>query len=115
MSDYTFKQHETFVELVFDGDVTIEQSFMFKDDIKEKLTGIESPRVMVDLTEVGFMDSSGLGMLISFFKEVTEQQGEIVYFGVQSYVKKLLGLVKLDQVFKICDSRDDALRLLKIT
>ncbi len=68
---------------------------------------------MVDLEKVSFIDSSGLGMLISFYKEINEKQGRIVFFNVQEYVWKLLKLVNLDKIFSVLPDRPAALSALK--
>lgn len=114
MASYTFERKDNHIELSFEGEVTLEQSFDFKDEIKEKIANENCYRMIVDLQKVPFMDSSGLGMLISFFKEINEKQGTIVYYGIHDYLKKLLALVKLDQVFTVCDDKEAALKELSI-
>ncbi len=114
MASYTFERKENHIELSFEGDVTLEHSFDFKDEIKEKIAKENCNQVIIDLEKVPFMDSSGLGMLISFFKDINEKQGIIVYYGVHDYLKKLLALVKLDQVFVIRDDKEAAIKELSI-
>lgn len=113
MSTYSFEQEQEFITITFHGDITLEDSFDFKEAIKGKLAELNCYRVVVDLEDVSFMDSSGLGMLISLFKDVNEQKGQIVYCGVHDYVHKLFALVKLDQVFQMAESKEEAIAAVR--
>ena len=53
----------------------------------------------VDLSKVDFMDSSGLGALVSLLKTV-RPEGEIVLFGIRPSVQEILRLTHLDAVFR---------------
>lgn len=112
MTTYTLEEKNDYIAIRFQGDITLEYSFDFKEKIKEQLASLDCYRVIVNLTDVEFMDSSGLGMLISLFKETNEKKGQIVYFGVHDYIHKLFALVKLDQVFKIADSEEEAAQMV---
>lgn len=114
MATYTFERKDAYIEISFKGDVTLEHSFDFKDEIKDRIAKEDCNQVIIDLHDVPFMDSSGLGMLISFFKDINEKQGTIVFYGVHDYLKKLLALVKLDQVFMIREDKKEAIKELSI-
>lgn len=113
MAGYQLIETEQYQKIVFNGDITIDASMQFKDELKERLHAAAQKRFIVDMQAVPFMDSSGLGMLISMFKEVNELQGQIVYYGFQDYVLRLLKLVKLDQVFTIATDEAAAEAQLK--
>lgn len=112
MASYCVKNNDGYVEVIFEGEITLEESFDFKEDIKNRINDLQIYQVMVNLEAVSFMDSSGLGMLISLYKEVNENQGKIVFFNVQEYIMKLLKLVNLDKIFLLADTREEALSLL---
>lgn len=114
MNKYEFTEiNEQVREIKFKGDITLDSSLQIKEEIKEYIQQNQIKFIVVDLEEVEFIDSSGLGMLISFFKEINEHQGQLVYIGVHDYVEKLIKLVKLDQVFIIRNSVEEALEVLK--
>ena len=113
MASYCVKNYDGYVEVILEGDITLEKSFDFKEDIKKRIQELHIYNVMVDLEKVSFIDSSGLGMLISFYKEINEKQGQIVFFNVQEYVWKLLKLVNLDKIFSVLPDRPAALSALK--
>jgi anti-sigma B factor antagonist len=71
----------------------------------------EGGRVGIDLTKVDFLDSSGLGALVSLLKAV-RPEGELVLFGVRPSVREILRLTHLDSVFPCETDEAAALSLL---
>ena len=101
------------VKIAFSGEITLDNSLIFKEEIKNYLVDKGIYFWIIDLNEVEFIDSSGLGMLISFFKEINEKKGQLVYIGIHDYVAKIIDLVQLGQVFIIKDDEKEALEVLK--
>jgi anti-sigma B factor antagonist len=65
--------------------------------------------LLVDLKEVRFIDSSGLGVLVSGFKNASTRQGSIKMCNLQTQVKSMFELTRLHRVFDIFQSVDEAL------
>lgn len=63
---------------------------------------------VVDLSEVGFIDSSGLGALVGFYKQVRIGEGDARLCGLQEGVAKIFELTRLDRVFGIHPDVDAA-------
>jgi len=74
-----------------------------------RLFEIGTKDVIVDLKEVRFIDSSGLGVLVSGFKNASTRQGTIKLSGLQTQVKSMFELTRLHRVFDIYATVDDAL------
>jgi anti-sigma B factor antagonist len=64
-------------------------------------------RIALDLSGVGFMDSSSLGTLVTCLKRVRERDGRLVLVGVSGSPMKVFALTGLDRVFDIVSSPDD--------
>jgi anti-sigma B factor antagonist len=58
-------------------------------------------KLIVDLKGVGFMDSSGLSVLISAYKAMRVKQGNMVLLHLSPPVQSLIELTRLQQVFEI--------------
>ncbi len=74
------------------------------DELKSKLIEIISSKdgdLVLECDELEFIDSTGLGALISVLKVTQEKDKEIILRNVKPNIKKLFFLTKLDQVFKI--------------
>ena len=67
-------------------------------------------KFVVDFEKTGYIDSSGLGVLVSLSKKVREQGGELRLANLNEDLKTLFELTKLDTLFDIADSREAALK-----
>ena len=65
--------------------------------------------LLIDLTDVRFIDSSGLGALVSGFKNAISNQGNLKLSGLQPQVKSMFELTRLHRVFEIFPTPPDAL------
>jgi anti-sigma B factor antagonist len=65
--------------------------------------------LLVDLKEVRFIDSSGLGVLVSGFKNASTHQGSIKLCSLQTQVRSMFELTRLQRVFDIYQTIDEAL------
>ncbi|HEY9828722.1 MAG TPA: STAS domain-containing protein [Stenomitos sp.] len=65
--------------------------------------------ILVDLKDVRFIDSSGLGVLVSGFKNASAKQGTLKLSGLQTQVKSMFELTRLHRVFDIYPTIDEAL------
>ena len=67
-------------------------------------------KFVIDFQDAGYIDSSGLGVLVSLSKKIREHRGELRLSGLSEDLRTLFELTKLDTLFIIADSRDEALR-----
>ncbi|HEY4321889.1 MAG TPA: STAS domain-containing protein [Gemmatimonadales bacterium] len=66
-------------------------------------------RFVVDFTPTAYIDSSGLGALVSISKRVREAGGDLRLAGLNEDLRSLFELTKLDTLFTIADSPAEAL------
>lgn len=66
-------------------------------------------RFLVDFSQTGYIDSSGLGVLVSLSKKIREAGGELRLASLNDDLKTLFELTKLDTLFQIAPSREAAL------
>ena len=82
------------------------------DELKvemQRLFQSGSKQVLVDLKDVRFIDSSGLGALVSGFKNAISHQGNLKLSTLQPQVKSMFELTRLHRVFEIYPSAAEAL------
>jgi anti-sigma B factor antagonist len=65
--------------------------------------------LVIDLQTVRFIDSSGLGALVSGFKNASSRNGSLKLAGLQLQVKSMFELTRLHRVFEIFTDADEAL------
>lgn len=86
-----------------------------RQELKQKvLDEIErgERKFLVDFSQTGYIDSSGLGVLVSLSKKIREAGGELRLASLNDDLKTLFELTKLDTLFHIAGDRDEALRHL---
>ena len=66
-------------------------------------------KFVVDFSNTSYIDSSGLGVLVSLSKKISEQGGELRLAGLNEDLRTLFELTKLDTLFTIAESREEAL------
>ncbi len=101
------------------GDVTVmdaagritlgEGASAFRDAIRE-LVAKGNKKVLLNLGEVSYIDSSGIGELVSGFTTVTNSGGQLKLVGLSKRVKDLLQITKLYTVFEVFDDETEAVR-----
>ena len=80
----------------------------FRGRVKEWIDEGNS-RIILDLSSVEFMDSSGLGAIVSSLK-AAKGVDFLVITGIRGAVERLFRLTRMDKVFRIFDSPEDAVR-----
>jgi anti-sigma B factor antagonist len=85
------------------------------DTFREQLSDWQSREqeirnFVVDLKEVEFMDSAGLGTLIAALKRVTEQGGDMKLACLQKKPRMVFEITRAYKVFEIYNSVDEAIR-----
>ena len=69
-------------------------------------------RVVVDLSETSFLDSTALGVLIGAVKRLRSRDGQLVIVNTDANIAKTFEITGLDQIFTILESRDSAVSAL---
>ena len=69
--------------------------------------------IVIDLSEVGFIDSTALATLIQGIKRARTNQGDIRLSGLRQPVRMVLELTRLDKVFEIYAHKEDAIKAFK--
>jgi anti-sigma B factor antagonist len=70
-------------------------------------------RCAVDLSDVRYMNSSGIGVLITLLTKFRNQEGEMILVKPSEKIEKLLLITKLNNIFSIVESKEEAIELLK--
>ena len=94
--------------LVLAGEVDVGTAPRLRDRLVQLVTE-GPPQVVVDLSGVTFIDSMGLGALVSGLKRARAHDGDLRLAGATDHVAKVLSITRLDQAFVVGDSVADAL------
>jgi anti-sigma B factor antagonist len=106
---FTTSKHSTGVLIVeVEGQLIVGNRQELKATIQQALDNGER-KLLVDFAKTGYIDSSGLGALVSISKKVREQGGELRLSGLNEDLRSLFELTKLDTLFAIADDSAQAL------
>lgn len=79
----------------------------FKDAMRAE-TNNDNPTVILDLSQVDFIDSSGLGAIVASMKHLGQDRA-LVLAGLTPTVEKVFRLTRMDSVFSVCPTLESAL------
>ena len=104
------RQSGSVTVLDLSGKVTLgEDSTLLKDKL-QSLLHQGRKNVVFNLAQVSYVDSAGLGALVSAYTTVTREGGSLKLVNVTKRLQDLLSITKLLTVFETFDSEDEALR-----
>lgn len=81
------------------------------EEFKRQLSSVaedKSLKMVLDMSRLTFVDSSGCGAIISCLKRLRENGGDLKLCQVESYVRTVFELIRLHRICDIVDTRDDA-------
>ena len=88
------------IHIILQGTIYVEDA---KEMTEKQVALIEAgqTRLLIDLSQVEYIDSSGLGMLIRIQKIAVRNDGNVVLKGVQGLVRELFEMTRLTALFHI--------------
>ncbi len=110
---YTHDVKKGILLLNFEGDLIGENNGL---ELLELVTDkIEEAVILcaIDISKVRYINSSGIGVLITILTKFRNKGGELVLINPSEQVKKLLIITKLNAIFTIADTKEEAIKVLK--
>jgi anti-sigma B factor antagonist len=105
--DITVRQVDGTAVVAVAGEIDVYTSPHLQEQLVQVLRDGKSS-IVLDLSEVTFLDSTGLGVLITGLKRCRSADGDLVLVTAQPNVLKVLEITGLNDVFKVHDSVEDA-------
>jgi anti-anti-sigma factor len=103
------RHHDNFTILYVEGLIKLGESAEFFSSALENVLKNESSSVIIDFTKIDYIDSTGIGELVGYLHKFTTQNRKLILVNPSERIQKLLKLAKLDTVFKIYGSEDEAI------
>jgi anti-sigma B factor antagonist len=91
-----------------EGQLIVGNRTELKELVQRALDG-GARKFLLDFSKTGYIDSSGLGALVSISKKVREEGGELRLAGLNDDLRSLFELTKLDTLFAITETSEQAL------
>ena len=97
--NFDFKDGTLYVSLV--GEINHHSAVFVRQEIDEKIQELSSKNLVLDLAEVSFMDSSGLGLIMGRYQRMQELGGMLTVANPSAEHKKIFNLAGLNKLVKI--------------
>ena len=96
---------------IFDlsGDIDFANSPKVRDAVLREIRESNTPRVMMNLSQVRYLDSSGVASLVEGLKASRDLGSRFILFGLSTSAREVLQLSRLIKVFEIYDSEEQAM------
>ncbi|HBN10829.1 MAG TPA: anti-anti-sigma factor [Ruminococcus sp.] len=86
------------------GDIDHHSAVGLREEIDRLITEKSPKTLVMDFSQVGFMDSSGIGLVIGRFKSMQEVNGKIIVQNPPYHIKKVMKLAGIDKIAKITNN-----------
>jgi anti-sigma B factor antagonist len=93
--------------LDLNGKLDLPNAARLKDQVKALLDE-QKNQIHLDMEKVDFINSSGLGALVSLMKEIRVHKGRLTLSNLAPYVNEIFEITQLSHVFEIFQNVDDA-------
>ena len=95
-----------------DGELDHHMASRIKDASDKKMQSTNAVNVIFDLTNMTFMDSSGIGVIMGRFKKARTLGGKTAIFGTDAQTLRIMKMSGIDKVVKIVPSIEKAVRYI---
>ena len=102
------KEHEEegVIELEVIGEVDASSSINLDNALVKAMASDKS--ILIDLQQLQYISSAGLGVFISYLEELKARQTQLVFYGLSETVSQVFEILGLYELFDICDSKESA-------
>ncbi len=106
---YTLTEQNNTLIITFQGDlIGGSDSLELMDTINDKINNGVA-KAVINMNDVRYMNSSGIGILITIFTKFKNKNGNAVVSNASDQIIKLLTITKLDTVIKLFSTQDEAI------
>lgn len=85
------------------------------EELNELVEAQHRRRMLIDFSEVKFLSSSALGVLVALRKKVEGIKGELVLVGMNKDLRKIFKITNLDKLFQFRDDENSAFEVFGVT
>lgn len=97
---------------IFDvtGDIDLANSPEVRKALLKELKELKTPRVVMNLSKVRYIDSSGVASLVEGLKASRDSGSRFILYGLSTSAREVLQLSRLLKIFEVYDDEESALK-----
>lgn len=112
MCQAQMEKREQYLFATLQGEMTLGCTAEVKEKVKEYAALYQQYHIIADMTDVDFIDSSGLGILVAWFKMCNQEDGKFVLCNLDKHVRRIISYAKLDKIFHMAEDLEAAEKML---
>jgi anti-sigma B factor antagonist len=103
------RRHDKVTIFDLSGDIDFANSPEVRKSVLREIQQSRTPRVLINLSKVHYIDSSGVASLVEGLKVSRDLGCRFILFGLSASAREMLQLSRLMKVFEVCDNEEEAL------
>jgi anti-sigma B factor antagonist len=107
--DITTKLNGDVAIINLQGRLDLTSSNLLKDASREFYSK-DNCKLVLNMDKVDFINSSGLGALVSILKEVRDHKGKLKISNLADFLKEIFDITQLSSIFDICEDESHAVK-----
>ena len=107
------RQEQGIQIFVIDGTLAQSETKVVKDTIAPYVDDLKNTKIILNLDKVPFMDSSGVGIIVSWFNILKSRGGQLALSNLGMNLKEIMKTTRLDTILSIFETEKNALVQLK--
>jgi anti-anti-sigma factor len=96
------------------GDLAFEQIELGAGSVFEELSDATAANVVIDFSKTDYFGTTALGFFVELWKRVRDRSGRMAFCNTSEHEREILELTQLNGLWSICESREDAMRTVRI-
>ena len=109
MTTIDFQLKDDILIACIKGDLDHHSAAGLREEIDEAMQAFYAKHLVLDFNGVGFMDSSGIGVIMGRYNKVKEKKGKIYITGCSEYVRRILDMAGIFTITQLEETRQSAI------
>ena len=111
---YSFEVEGHALIATLQGELDLHTSPRFKEEITELIASHSNIKhLILDVQDLNFIDSSGLGVILGRYRELEERGGQLFFVQANPQIRRVLQMSGFQKISKFANSASDVLELVK--
>ncbi len=107
------KKKDNFLIISISGNIVLEDTAKLKEFVEQYIEESTLAGIIINCNDVKFIDSSGLGLIVSIYKTLKSMGKKFALTGLHDSTMEIFTLTKLDKILTITENETTALNSLK--
>jgi len=107
---FTTKREGDYSIIAVEGNIALDNVNEMKKFITPQMEDNNIKGIVVNFNKVDFIDSSGIGLIVSIFKTLQKRKANFALSQMSIKNREIFSMTKLDRILFICESDDEAIK-----